>query len=165
MLKSNYLMGILNTITKKNTLICLLFCLIGGFVFGQTTTYTESFATTTGLSTSYPNTSFSTNLGAWTSVDGGSGLTNTSGNGASKSLKFKTGQISSATTTVLRGVSSITYWANTVGASSSITLTDGNSSFYDTKTIANGSGGTYGPISIPGTSNGVFTFHIPIQLL
>ena len=125
--------------------------------FGQTTTYIESF-TTSSLTSSYTIVPFTSNIGTWSPGGGGCGLSSVAIN--TNTLKLKTGVSSSATTPVLKGITSISYLAKTLGAPSSLTVTDGNATFSDTKLIGT-SVTASGSITIPNNSNGIYTFTYP----
>ncbi len=125
--------------------------------FCQTTIYTENFSTTS-LTTSYTTSGFTTSIGNWLPGGGGCGISSVAINGTT--LKLKTGVNSSATTPVLRGVASIQYTAKTIGANSTLILTDGNSTFTNTTPITL-TAASSGLISVPSSSNGVFTFSYP----
>ena len=135
----------------------LLLFIVSITALGQTTTYKESF-TTTSLTSTYITSTFTTNLGTWSSSGGGCGLSTTGIN--TNTLKLKTGVNSAAISPILHGVSTISYSAKTVGASANLTVTDGNATF--SSTIAIGTSTTSsGTIVVPNNSNGIFTFSYP----
>ena len=158
-------MKTLKTMTKNNILISVLFFLVGGFVFGQTTTYTENF-TTTSLNATFTTTTFTTNMGTWSAGGGGCGLVTGANSINGNTMKLKPSVVSSATTPAafpLRGVSTISFSAKTSSTvATSVTLTDGNATFSSATTVPVGTAITSsGTISVPNTSNGIFTFSYP----